>query len=107
MITNFLGSVVVLPIITAAQTIQAIPPSEIYSKEYIFSYLLIAFYYIIKFGLVIAGAIVLAFNYKRYIYLKKGIDPIPKSKTAMIIFKNPGFIAFAVVSTVEFILSLI
>ncbi len=105
MLTNFLGSIVILPIIDAQTKLEAMIMAENMNAEYITLSMLIGGYSITKIFLALLGAVVLCVCYKQYIPKKQAIDPIPRVFVLHTVAVNPGFIAFLVVSAFEFIMS--
>lgn len=104
--TNFLGSIVVLPIIEAQEALQALEQGGVFNSEYLSLTLLIGGYGFAKFFLAILGAAVLCLRYRHFLPRRYGLDPIPHGKTTSLLLKSPGFIAFLAFSALEFILSL-
>ena len=105
-LTNFLGSIVVLPIIKAQETLLLLEQTGTVNAEYLSLALLIAGYGFAKFFLAILGAVVLCKRYRHFIPRRYSIDPIPYGKATSTVLKSPGFIAFLAFSALEFILSL-
>jgi len=107
MATNFLGSIVVLPIMDAQQKLEALLAAGDLGVEYMSLSLSITGYSIAKMALVILGAVILFVNRRKYLPSRYALQPIPKDQTHRIVFLNPGFIAFGVISIMEFALSLL
>jgi len=106
MLTNFLGSILVLPILDAQTRLQGFISGGEMSSEYIRLSMLVGGYGITKILLALLGAAVLCFTYKQLVPKRGAIDPIPRESTLRIVALNPGFIAFLVVSALEFAMSL-
>ncbi len=107
MATNFLGSIAILPIINSQERLEALLSSGEMGIEYIFLSLSIAGYGVAKIFAVLLGAIILIINRRKYSPSHFALCPIPPNQFFHIVFLNPGFVAFGVVSIVEFALSLL
>ena len=107
MATNFLGSIVVLPIMDAQKKLEALLSAGEMGMEYMSLSLSIAGYSIAKMALAILGAVILFVNRRKYLPSRYALQPIPQDRTLRIVFLNPGFIAFGIMSIMEFALSLL
>ena len=105
MVTNFLGSIAILPIIDAQVKLESLILSGDMNIEYFTLSMLIGGYSIAKFFLAILGAAVLIFCYRQFIPSKRALDPLPRGKSLRTVVINPGCIAFIIVSGIEFIMS--
>ncbi len=106
MATNFLGSILVLPVLDAQTRLQAFVGGGEMGAEYIQLSMLVGGYGITKIFLAILGVAVLCFTYKQFLPKRGAIDPLPRKNAYRIVALNPGFIAFLAVSALEFVLSL-
>lgn len=106
MATNFLGSILVLPILDAQIKLQGFLSGGEMGAEYIRLSMLVGGYGAAKILLALLGAVVLCFTYKQLLPKRGAIDPIPRESARRIVVFNPGFIAFLAVSTLEITLSL-
>ncbi len=106
MISNFLGSIAVLPILKAQSTLEALVEGTVLSAEHVSLTLLVSGYAITKWFLALLGAAVLCFCYKQFLPSRFALKPIPQGKSLSVVLKSPGFIAFLCLSILEFTLSL-
>ena len=105
MITNFLGSVVALPIVNAQERLQSLLAMGEMGGEYISLSMLVSGYSLTKFALAILGAFVFFFCYKKFLPQKYAIEPIPRDVLFPVLVSTPGFVVFIFVTIFEFILS--
>ncbi len=105
MLTNFLGSVVVVPIIKAQAQLEALSEMGSITGEYISLSLLVSGYGYAKFFLAALGCAVFLFLYKKFLPDKKAIAPLPKGRAFNITLATPGFFAFLFIALIEFLLS--
>ena len=105
MLTNFLGSIAVLPIVDAQEKLQEMLSNGDLEMEMFSLALTVGGYSVLKFALAVLGAVAFFLSYKRFLPHGRALDPIPKGKSLNVILLNPGCIAFLAVSMLEFILS--
>jgi membrane protease YdiL (CAAX protease family) len=105
MLTNFLGSIAILPVINAQTKLETMLSAGKITTECIKFSMLISGYSIAKIFLALLGVLVLCLCYKQFIPKKQAIDPIPRGFVFHTVVVNPGFIGFLVVSAVEFVIS--
>ena len=107
MITNFLGSIAILPLFDAREKLKEFLSNEDIGMEILSPAMIVGGYGILKLALAILGAVAFFLSYKRFLPHGRALDPLPKADAVKIILLNPGCIAFLAVSTFEIILSLL
>lgn len=107
MVSNFLGSIAVLPILKAQSVLEGVAEGAEYGARELSLTLLIGGYGLTKWFLALLGAAVLCFCYKQFMPSKRALEPIPHGKAFSSVLKSPGFIAFLCLSILEFALSLL
>lgn len=106
-ITNFLGSIAVLPIIKAEEKLAAMASEGIFNGEYLSLSLLVQGYGYAQLILAGIGCALFFLFYKKYLPKKDIISPLPHGRAASVTLLNPGFLAFFFIICVEFFLSII
>ncbi len=106
MLTNFLGTIVVLPIQDALIRLESILEGAAITSELLSLSLLVNGYMIARLALAVIGAILLFVYYRRFSLKRFAPDPLPRGKALHIAFFNPGFAAFFFITVVEFLLNL-
>ena len=106
MATNFLGSIVVLPLIDVQERLEVLISESNMGAQYLFLSLTITGYSIAKMFVAILGAIILFKSYRKYLPNRRALCPLPNGQGARIAMLNAGFIAFLAISILEFMLSL-
>lgn len=113
MIINFMGSVLVIPIIKLSEKITQMDTlitegAKIDLVDYIRSVIIVASYSVIEYALAFAGiALIIIFASKRMIKINKDCEyRIPRYRTAGVIFGNVGVILFLILSLVMFGMSI-
>ena len=106
MITNFLGSIAVLPVFEAQKALESLAQGAALGVEHISLTLFISGYGLAKGFLALLGAIILCFCYKQFLPRKHALRPIPKRGAFSAVLINPGFILFICLSILEFAISL-
>ena len=106
MVTNFLGSIVVLPIINAQIRLEALFEASAITSEYLSLSMLVSGYGIAKIILAFLGAIVFILYYKKFLPSPLALDPLPHGRALRIALINPGFLGFFIISAFEFWLNL-
>lgn len=106
MITNFLGSIAILPLFDAREKLKEFLSNGDIGMEILSPAMIVGGYGILKLALAILGAVAFFLSYKRFLPHGRALDPLPKADAVKIILLNPGCIAFLAVSTFEIILSL-
>ena len=91
----------------AQKKLEALLSAGEMGMEYMSLSLSIAGYSIAKMALAILGAVILFVNRRKYLPSRYALQPIPQDRTLRIVFLNPGFIAFGIMSIMEFALSLL
>ncbi len=106
MVTNFLGSIVVLPILDAQIRMENILASVGLNSEYLSLSLFVSGYGLAKIILALLGAAVFCIYYKKFLPKPFALDPLPRGRALRIALCNPGFLAFFIITLFEFLLNL-
>lgn len=106
MAMNFLGSIAVLPIMNAQETLEALWEAAEFGAQYVFLSLTITGYSVARIFTALLGAAILFKNYRKYLPDRGAISPLPLGQGFRITVLNSGVITFFVVCALEFTLSL-
>ena len=106
MVTNFLGSIAILPIMDAQEKLESLFEAAEFGVQYVFLSLMITGYSVAKIFIALLGAAILFKNYRKYLPNRRAMCPLPSGQGARIALLNFGAVAFFVVCVLEFTLSL-